>query len=179
MRQTISLTLLGLVFACGATERINLDADWRFSREGEAVRTVSVPHDWSIEAAPKDGASNGKEWGFYPSGKATYEKRFVLTEEDLAKELELVFDGVLRAAKVSVNGGEPVTQVIRQLATVVSFGISNAAAILIGKAIGEKKEELAKVYSKRLVGMTLIFGVFGAAIILLLSQIIPMKMIRL
>ena len=108
MRQTLCFTLLGLVSACGATERVNLDADWRFSREGEAVRTVSVPHDWSIEAAPKDGAPNGKEWGFYPSGKATYEKRFVLTEEDLAKELELVFDGVLRAAKVSVNGGEPV-----------------------------------------------------------------------
>ena len=33
MRQTLCFTLLGLVSACGATERINLDADWRFSRE--------------------------------------------------------------------------------------------------------------------------------------------------
>ena len=77
--------------------------------------------------------------------------------------------GHLGTAVVAANS---VTQVIRQLATVVSFGVSGATAIIVGKAIGEGKIEEAKVYSKRLIKMTLVFGAAGAVLILALSGVI-------
>ena len=49
--------------------------------------------------------------------------------------------GHLGSAAVAANS---VAQVARQLATVVSFGLSSAAAIYLGKTIGEKKTEYAR-----------------------------------
>ena len=54
--------------------------------------------------------------------------------------------GHMGSAAVAANS---VAQVARQLATVVSFGLSSAAAIYLGKTIGEKKTEYAKAYAKR------------------------------
>jgi putative MATE family efflux protein len=71
----------------------------------------------------------------------------------------------------TVVAANSVTQVTRQLAMVVSFGLANATAIIIGKAIGENKEELAKEYAKRFLRLTIILGVLGAFIILGASQI--------
>lgn len=64
-----------------------------------------------------------------------------------------------------------VTQVGRQLAMVVCFGIASATSIMIGKAIGEKKEELAKLYAKKFIKLSLILGVCGGVIILLITPI--------
>lgn len=71
----------------------------------------------------------------------------------------------------SVVAANSVTQVTRQLAMIVAFGVANATAIIIGKAIGENKEDLAKLYAKRFIRLTIILGVIGAAVILLTSQI--------
>jgi putative MATE family efflux protein len=71
----------------------------------------------------------------------------------------------------TVVAANSVTQVTRQLAMVVSFGLANATAIIIGKAIGENKEELAKEYAKRFLRLTIILGIIGAFIILGASQI--------
>jgi putative MATE family efflux protein len=76
--------------------------------------------------------------------------------------------GHLGSAAVAANS---VTQVTRQLAMVIAFGLANATAITIGKAIGEHKEELAKVYAKRFVRLTLVVGIVGAGVILVVSQI--------
>ena len=57
----------------------------------------------------------------------------------------------------------------RQLATVVSFGLSSAAAIYLGKTIGEKKTEHARAYSKRFILLSVIMGVLGGAVILAVS----------
>lgn len=76
--------------------------------------------------------------------------------------------GHLGSPAVAANS---VTQVTRQLAMVVSFGLANATAIIIGKAIGEHKEELAKLYAKRFVRLTLLVGVIGSVVILIVSKI--------
>lgn len=65
-----------------------------------------------------------------------------------------------------------VAQVVRQLATVVTMGIANAAAIVLGKAIGEGKLEHAKVYGRRLVRLAIIMGIVGSIVITLLAPII-------
>ena len=76
--------------------------------------------------------------------------------------------GHLGSPVVAANS---VTQVTRQLAMVVAFGLANATAIILGKAIGEQKGELAKVYAKRFIRLTLIVGVIGAGVILGVSGI--------
>lgn len=76
--------------------------------------------------------------------------------------------GHLGSSAVAANS---VAQVTRQLATVISFGIANATAIVIGKAIGEGKNDMAKIYAKRFVKVTLIVGVIGACVVLCVSPI--------
>lgn len=71
--------------------------------------------------------------------------------------------GHLGKAAVAANS---VTQVTRQLAMIVSFGLANAAAIMIGKAIGEDREDKARAYARRFVRMSIIFGITGAFVIL-------------
>lgn len=77
--------------------------------------------------------------------------------------------GHLGSSAVAANS---VAQVARQLATVIVFGIGNATAIMIGKAIGEKKEQLAEIYGKRFIQLALIFGIIGGLVILLVRPII-------
>lgn len=72
----------------------------------------------------------------------------------------------------SVVAANSVTQVVRQFATVITFGVSNATAIILGKAIGEGKEELAKLYASRLVRITILLGLTGSVIILIAGNVV-------
>lgn len=72
-----------------------------------------------------------------------------------------------------VVAANSVAQVVRQLATVVSFGIANAAAIMIGKAIGAGNPKQALDYSKRILRVALVTGCVGAVLILVLRPFIP------
>lgn len=76
--------------------------------------------------------------------------------------------GHMGSAAVAANS---VAQVTRQLATVVTFGVSNATAIMIGKAIGEGNEGRAEDYGRRFVWLTIIMGVCSAGVVLLVSPI--------
>jgi putative MATE family efflux protein len=76
--------------------------------------------------------------------------------------------GHLGKSAVAANS---VTQITRQLAMVVAFGLATATAIILGKVLGEGKEELAKKYAKRFVNLTIIVSIFGALVILGTSQI--------
>ncbi len=87
----------------------------------------------------------------------------------LGTSMNAVVIGHLSSSVVAANS---VAQVARQLATVVAFGIANAAAIVIGKAIGEDRYEAAKLYSRRFIKLTLIAGCAGAAVILLVRPIV-------
>lgn len=73
--------------------------------------------------------------------------------------------GHLGSSAVAANS---VAQVMRQLATVVVFGIGGATAILIGKAIGENKQEEAKIYAGRLIRLTVCFGFLGGLLVFLI-----------
>lgn len=59
-----------------------------------------------------------------------------------------------------------IANVIRQFATIISFGVATAAAIIIGKTIGEKKYSLADIYSKKFILFSIISGSFGSLLIL-------------
>ena len=71
--------------------------------------------------------------------------------------------GHLGSAAVAANS---VVQVVRELSTVVVFGVSNATAIYLGKTIGERQYELAKAYGRRFAVLSVITGFRAAGIIL-------------
>lgn len=77
--------------------------------------------------------------------------------------------GHLGSASVAAHS---VAQVCRQLSMVVAFGISNATAIMIGKAIGEKKEELARNYGTRFTKLSIFCGAAGGVLILAISPFV-------
>lgn len=74
--------------------------------------------------------------------------------------------GHLGSAAVAAHS---VTQVCRQLSMVIAFGISGATAIMIGKAIGEKREDLAREYGKKFLRLSILFGLAGGLMILAVS----------
>ncbi len=82
--------------------------------------------------------------------------------------LNAVVIGHLGKAVVSANS---VAQIARQLATVIAFGLANATAITVGKAIGENNIETAKDYSKRFINLSILAGIMGAVIILIARPI--------
>ena len=71
--------------------------------------------------------------------------------------------GHLGSAAVAAHS---VTQTSRQLAMVVSMGLAGAAAIVLGKTIGEGNEKLARIQAGRFVKMAAILGVAGSLFIL-------------
>lgn len=66
--------------------------------------------------------------------------------------------GHLGGAAVAAHS---VAQTSRQLAMVVSLGLSGAAAIILGKSIGEGREDLTKVYASWFMNLSLMVGVAG------------------
>mgnify|MGYP003276674093 CR=1 FL=1 len=72
----------------------------------------------------------------------------------------------------SAAAANSVAQVCRQLATVVTFGVSGATAIFLGKTIGEHKFELAKIYSKKFIKLALLTGTIGGTLIFLSRPIV-------
>lgn len=77
--------------------------------------------------------------------------------------------GHMGSSAVAANS---VAQVVRQLATVVAFGVSSTTAILIGKVIGEGKLDMAKEYGRRFRRLSIITGLVGAAVVLLARPIV-------
>lgn len=81
--------------------------------------------------------------------------------------------GNMGSAAAAANSA---AQVVRQLAMVMSFGIANATAIILGKTIGEGKVELAREYGRKFVKMSIISGFVGSIVVLIARPITLMLM---
>lgn len=77
--------------------------------------------------------------------------------------------GHLGSAATAANS---VAQVCRNLATVIAFGVANAAAVMIGKVIGEGNKSLAKIYGGRFIKLSIGTGIFGSLVILCARPVI-------
>lgn len=62
--------------------------------------------------------------------------------------------------------------VVRNLGTVLCFGIASAGSILLGKIIGENRLEDARAGAKKLMKLTVISGAIGGVIVLVLMPFI-------
>jgi len=115
MKYVISMVLTS-VFAlalCGAAEDINFN--WRFAKgdQKEAVKVdfddsaweqVDLPHDWAISGPfgkpGEDGGTGKLPW----KGEGWYRKRFELSTADKGRRLQFIFDGVMAAPTIFLNG---------------------------------------------------------------------------
>lgn len=62
---------------------------------------------------------------------------------------------------------------VRDLVTVVGFGISAAASIMLGKEIGENKLDVAKNDASSIVRVTVFSGIISGFVLLLISPFVP------
>jgi beta-galactosidase len=94
---------------------LSADADWRFvlgdpagaespTFDAQSWRTLSVPHDWSIEEAPAEKNPTGGGGGYFSSGIGWYRKTFTAPASWKGKRLILEFDGVSGDSSVYLNG---------------------------------------------------------------------------
>lgn len=65
-----------------------------------------------------------------------------------------------------------VAAVIQNIATVTSFGLADAGAILLGRELGAGEYERAKTYSKLLLKSAVLFGVIGCAAMLIAEPLV-------
>ena len=97
------------------------DSDWKFHRGditgAESMefndlewRTLSLPHDWSIEDIPgtdsplDSNAIGSYNTGFFTGGTSWYRKHFALADSMKNKRFYLQFDGIYMNADVWLNG---------------------------------------------------------------------------
>jgi beta-galactosidase len=69
------------------------DASWR---------TLSLPHDWSVEGPFSNEWASGT--GFLPGGIGWYRKSFTLPQKWNGKQVYIYFDGVYKNSEVFING---------------------------------------------------------------------------
>ena len=93
----------------------SFDDDWRFLKadapgaevpgfDDSAWRTLSVPHDWSIEGPFDEKTPTGGAGGFLPAGVGWYRKHFTLPAELSGRRISIEFDGVMANSDVWING---------------------------------------------------------------------------
>lgn len=101
------------------------NSDWKFindsliSAESPAFddskwRTVDLPHDFAIEDLEiqnedqigpfKKMGKDGNNSGYLPGGTGWYRKHFTIDRKDQGKIVQILFDGVMMASDVWING---------------------------------------------------------------------------
>lgn len=75
----------------------------------------------------------------------------------------------------SIVAANSITSVVRQLAMVFAFGLANTAAIMVGKAIGEKDFHKAEIYSKKLLFYSFLSSLLAVVLLLIAKPFIIKK----
>lgn len=115
--------------------------------------------------------------------KMLFEKDKELTKDYIKFSMPVVINELMWGSGVAVvaaiigqmgsaaSAANSIAQVVRQLAMVLSFGVASAAAIIIGKTIGEGKMKVAKAYANRLVVISIITGILGSVVVMVTRPI--------
>ena len=106
---------LGAAQPGSARQQLNADAHWKFflgdpggaeaqSFKDSGWRTVTLPHDWSIEGAPNAKNPTGSGGGYFPAGVGWYRRTFTAPSSWKGRRVRVEFDGVASNATVYLNG---------------------------------------------------------------------------
>ncbi|HSV14324.1 MAG TPA: glycoside hydrolase family 2 TIM barrel-domain containing protein [Tepidisphaeraceae bacterium] len=93
----------------------SFDADWRFFKgdasgadqpafDDSTWRSLSVPHDWSIEGPFDQKNPTGPAGACLPAGIGWYRKHFILPANGAGRRVFINFDGVMANSDVWING---------------------------------------------------------------------------
>lgn len=97
-------------------QELNFDASWKFFLGDDSLasattfadtkwRTLTLPHDWSIEQKIDKNAPAVNDGGYYPTGIGWYRKNFKLPASyRKGDKVQLYFEGVYMNSSVYVNG---------------------------------------------------------------------------
>ncbi len=139
---TRGLEVIFCIFDGGLNKLIRLRLHWLVAKGGELMR------DFIRYAVP--AVANDVIWG-------------------LAFSVYSVILGHLSADIVAANS---VATVVRDLGTVVCYGVSSAAGIILGQAMGDNRLEEAKTYAKRFIGLAIGTAIIGGIVILLCRPLV-------
>ena len=78
-----------------------------------------------------------------------------------------VYSIILGHLSSDIVAANSVASVVRNLGTVVCFGVSSSAAIILGKTMGYNRLKEARVYGRRFVWLSVFTALVGGALILL------------
>lgn len=92
--------------------RVSFNRNWQFYLEDSLIkdatqiqkRTLTLPHDWSIEGSFDENHPATFSGGALPGGTGWYTKSFKLPESDKGKNFYIDFDGVYMNSEVWING---------------------------------------------------------------------------
>jgi beta-galactosidase len=119
MKRIVFVWLLMALVQMAAAEdgrvTTTFDDDWRFTTDEVVAaeqpvfddaswRTVSVPHDWSIEGPFSPTNLTGCAGAYLPAGTGWYRKHFTLPESDASRQVFIEFEGVMANSDVWING---------------------------------------------------------------------------
>jgi beta-galactosidase len=143
-----------------ARERLPFDAGWKFTTGDPAAaqdpafadaawRSVTLPHDWSIEGQIEKTNPTGGAGGFFPAGVGWYRRGFDAPANWKGKRVSIEFDGVYKNASVYLNGEllgtHPYgyTAFWFDLSDRLKYGARNAIAVRVDNS----KQENSRWYS--------------------------------
>ena len=100
-------------FAVGKS--YNFNSDWKFSLQSDSTcivpqfddsgwRSLTLPHDWSIEHPFDKNISSGNDGGYLPTGTGWYRKTFNLDNINPENKYQLYIGGAYMDSDVYVNG---------------------------------------------------------------------------
>jgi beta-galactosidase len=109
------LPLLQYSFAQSPRSTIDFNKDWKFFLGDDSAvinpvyndvnwRTLTLPHDWSIEGKFSKDNPATTQGGALPGGIGWYRKTFIVPVSSENKNVFIEFDGVYRNSEVWING---------------------------------------------------------------------------
>ncbi|MED3794922.1 glycoside hydrolase family 2 TIM barrel-domain containing protein [Niallia alba] len=91
--------------------KLDFNEGWLFCKKGESKQIVNLPHDAMLTEKRSATCLNGDKTGYFPGGVYCYEKVFSLTEQDIGKDISILFEGVYQHATVYLNDKEVASHV--------------------------------------------------------------------
>ena len=111
----VASLVMNSAIADSSRQDTRLDDNWKFllgdpqdgampTLDDSTWRSVTLPHDWSIEAKIDSKAPMGGGGGFFQSGIGWYRQSIQAPTEWQGKEIQVEFEGVYENAAIYLNG---------------------------------------------------------------------------
>ena len=159
----MAIATVRLVAEESARQHLRVDDNWRFylgdPQDGAATslddstwRTVTLPHDWSIEGKMDPKAPMGGHGGFLPAGIGWYRYHLHAPSDWNEKRVRVEFEGVYMNAQVYLNGQKldfhpyGFTSFFVDLTPALKVGSDNLLAVRVDNS---EQKELPLVYRFR------------------------------